>query len=71
MFKFTKSIFFIASIFFIVSFFIVPTSFAAVLKISTAYPDGTYVVKTLKAAGKEIEEEIKDVTQDKDEPKKD
>ncbi|MFT7559606.1 MAG: TRAP-type C4-dicarboxylate transport system substrate-binding protein [Flavobacteriales bacterium] len=28
---------------------------AAVLKFSTAYPDGTYVVKTLKAAGKDIE----------------
>ena len=28
---------------------------AAVLKISTAYPDGTYVVKSLKAAAKEVE----------------
>ncbi len=56
MFKFTKSILFISSVFFIASIFIVSTSIAAVLKISTAYPDGTYIVKTLKAAGKDIEE---------------
>ena len=31
------------------------SSLALVLKISTAYPDGTYIVKTLKAAAKEIE----------------
>lgn len=31
--------------------------FAAVFKISTVYPDGTYIVKTLKAAAKQIETE--------------
>jgi len=56
MFKFAKFILFIASVLFVLSIFIVSAPFAAVLKISTAYPDGTYVVKTLKAAGKEIEE---------------
>lgn len=31
-------------------------AFASVLKISTAYPDGTYVVKSLKAAAKQVDE---------------
>ncbi|MCF6287660.1 MAG: TRAP transporter substrate-binding protein DctP [Proteobacteria bacterium] len=33
------------------------SGFTAIFKISTTYPDGTYVVKTLKAAAKKIEEQ--------------